>query len=149
MRTHFLPAGEKKQVIADLENQFGIKKIPGMLIEAGREKTRVFTGSLSREQLIELDQVLRIEIIGLYAIKKEDTYRLGIDGMYLFDDQLTKNVVELNEEEMKKWMKGEDLQKEVPSGVVAVKHDIFPLGCGKSNGKIIFNYVPKNRRIMK
>ena len=149
MRTHFLPAGEKKQVIADLENQFGIEKIPGMLIEAGREKTRLFTGSLSREELIELDKICRIELIGLYAVKKEDTYRISLDSIYLFEDQITKSIVELTEEEANQWMRGKDLEKETQSGVVVIKFNDYFLGCGKSNGKIIFNYVPKNRRIMR
>ena len=147
MRSRFLPAGEKKQVMSDLENQFGIKKIPGILIESGKEKTRLFTGSLTREQLVELDKAVRIELIGLYAIKKEDTYRLSIDGSYVFEQQITKSIVELTEEESKQWMRGNDLQKEGPRGVVVMKFGRFFLGCGKSNGTLIYNYVPKNRRI--
>jgi NOL1/NOP2/fmu family ribosome biogenesis protein len=149
MRAHFLPSGEKKQVLADLENQFGIQKIPGMLIESGREKIRLFTGSLTREELVELDKAVRIELIGLYAIKKEDTYRLSIDGSYLFDEQVTKNIVNLTEDEMKQWMRGNDLPKEAPKGVVVIRFGKFFLGCGKSNGTLIYNYVPKNRRIMR
>lgn len=149
MRARFLPAGEKKQVMADLENQFGIKKVPGILVESGKEKIRLFTGSLTREQLVELDKAVRIEIIGLYSIKKEDTYRLSIDGSYLFEEQITKSIVELTEDEMKQWMKGNDLQKESPRGVVVMKYGQFFLGCGKSNGTLIYNYVPKNRRILR
>lgn len=149
MRTHFLPAGEKKKLISDVKEQFGIEKMPGMLIEAGKEKIRLFTGSLTREEIMELSQIVRIELIGLYTFKLENIYRLSFDAIFLFEGQLNKNIITLDDAEMRQWMKGNDLQKQAPQGVVVIKYDDFYLGCGKSNGNVIFNYVPKNRRLLR
>ncbi len=149
MRTRFLPAGEKKKLISDLEEQFGISKIPGMLIEAGREKIRLFTGSLTREQIMDLSRILRVELIGLYAFKLENIYRISFDSIFLFEEQMSKNIIEINDLEVREWMRGHDLQKACVQGVVVVKYKSYFLGCGKSNGNVIFNYVPKNRRFVK
>jgi len=75
--------------------------------------------------------------------------RLSIEGTQIIGQKATKNVVELNEEETKKWFKGEDLDKECKdcSGFVILKHKNDFLGNGKySNGKIL-NYVGKVRRV--
>jgi NOL1/NOP2/fmu family ribosome biogenesis protein len=149
MRIQFLSPGEKKKLFADVEEQFGIQKVPGILLQAGREKIRLFTGSLTREQIQELSHIVRIEIVGLYAFKFEQDYRLSFDSLFLFENQITKSVVELDDAEMRQWMKGNDLQKSVRNGVIVLKYKDLFLGCGKSNGTVIFNYVPKNRRVLR
>ena len=73
---------EKKKLIEQLNKQYGMTEIPFELIRFGEEKIRIFSGNLSKEQLITLDKELRIENIGLYFAKQEvEGIRLTFDGM--------------------------------------------------------------------
>ena len=149
MRINFLPPGEKKKITSYFEEQFGIEKFPGMLVEAGIEKIRLFSGSMTREEIHELNDTIRIELVGLYTIKKENDFRISFDALFLFEDQIKKNIIDLTAAEMEMWMRGKDLQKPVKNGTYVMKYKDLMLGCGKSNGSVIFNYVPKNRRFNK
>ncbi len=84
---------------------------------------------------------------GLYfgTIEKEGI-RLSIEGSFIVGRLAKKNVIEVDDETAKKWMSGEDLVLPV-RGYVILKWRKFFLGCGKGNGKIVKNYVPKERRI--
>lgn len=149
MRINFIQAGEKKKIIEQLKEQFGVEKMPGMLVEGGNEKVRLFTGSLTREELNELSNNIRIELVGLYTIKRENDFRISFDSLFLFEDQISKNIIELSDQEMELWMRGKDLEKPMEKGTYVMKYKGLSLGCGKSNGIVIFNYVPKNRRFVK
>ena len=75
--------------------------------------------------------------------------RLSIEGSQIVGLKAAKNVVDLDEEETKRWFKGEDLEKECKdcSGFVVLRHKNDFLGTGKyTNGKIL-NYVSKTRRV--
>ncbi len=93
---------------------------------------------------------LRINSAGMYFCEIDDKgMRLSIEGSQLIGPKATKNVVELNEDEARKWFRGEDLEKECNDceGFIILKHKNDFLGTGKySNGKIL-NYVGKSRRI--
>src|SRR3989344_819831 len=75
--------------------------------------------------------------------------RMSIEGSQIVGPKAEKNVVELDEEETKKWFKGEDIEKECSDcrGFVILKHGNDFLGSGKYSNKRILNYVSKTRRI--
>lgn len=84
---------------------------------------------------------------GVYFGKIErDGLRLSIEGCYLIGERIKKGVVELSREEMLRWLRGEDIEREV-HGYVVLKWRNYWLGCGKGNGKKIKNFIPKDRRI--
>lgn len=147
----FIKASEKKRIIEELNERFGIEKIPYLLIETGKEKIRAFSGNLSKNEIIKLNEFANVEIIGIYLLKKEDErkLRLSFDAVSLFKEQINKNVVEINNEELELWMKGNEINKEASEGVVVIKHEDDYLGAGVSTGSRIFNYVPKERRVRK
>ena len=62
---------EKKKILGQLSEQYGIKKIPYLLLRFGKEKIRAFSGSLSSNEIITLDTYLRIETAGVYIAKKQ------------------------------------------------------------------------------
>jgi len=141
-------SSEKKQILKQLEEQFGISKIPYLLLRFGKEKIRAYSGNLSNEELKELDNALRIETAGLYIAKQQqDGIRLTIDGIQLFKNQITKNIIELNEKQKQEWLKGHDLDIKTNKGFKVLKNQDDFLGCGKSTGERITNFVPKERRI--
>jgi NOL1/NOP2/fmu family ribosome biogenesis protein len=143
----FVRSSEKRRIEEELDNQFGITKIPYLLLETGKEKMRGFSGHVSKEEIAKLARIVNIDLIGIYVLKEENGFRLSFDATQLLKDQITKNIVEINDEEYQKWIRGHDLEKEATIGVVVIKYNEDFLGCGKSNGKIIYNYVPKDRRL--
>ena len=147
MNVRFIKTPEKRRIEADLETQFGITKLPYLLLETGKEKIRGFSGSLSKEEIAKLARIANIELIGLYALKKEQDFRLTIDTTHLLKDQITKNIVELNDEQLDRWLRGFDIETKTQTGTVIIKHGSDFIGSGKSNGDKIFNYVPKDRRL--
>ncbi|MFA5258798.1 MAG: hypothetical protein WC979_06280 [Candidatus Pacearchaeota archaeon] len=143
-----LTSTDKKKIIEQLNNQFGITKLPYLLIQFGQEKIRAYSGILSKEELCYLDREIRIENIGLYFAKYEsDEIRLTLDGIQLLKNQITKNILELNDSQANEWFKGIDLEIKADYGWKVLKHDNELIGCGKSTGEKITNFMPKERRI--
>ena len=134
-----------KELIADLlEKQFGVDKSKFFELnlefeERGKRRVYAFKGKCG----INIPEYH----YGIYFGTLEKTgIRLSIEGCYIIGKLATKNVLELEDEKARKWMAGEDIEYPI-SGYVILKWRKFYLGCGKGNGKVIRNYVPKERRI--
>jgi NOL1/NOP2/fmu family ribosome biogenesis protein len=155
MNMKFVKSGEKKKILGQLGEQFGISKLPYLLVETGKRKVRGFSGTMTREEIKELIGIANVEIIGAYLIKQEsgERLRLSLDGTGIFGKQITKGVVEVSLEESEKWLKGENLEcngeigREVGKGIYVIKSEGDFLGCGISDGNKIINHVPKERRV--
>ena len=143
-----LSSSRKKKIIQQLEDQFGITSLPYLFLQFGKDKIRVYSGNLSKENLNNLDKNTRIENMGLYFARiQPDGIRLTIDGIQLVKDQITKNIMEINDNQAKDWFKGNDLDIKAESAFKILKNNDEFIGCGKSTGDRITNFVPKERRI--
>lgn len=93
---------------------------------------------------------LRINSVGLYLGEiKHSELRLSIEGSQLIGPHATKNVVELDAKELREWLRGEDLVKEVTAeGFVIIKSGTDFVGTGKVKEGKILNFVPKARRLL-
>lgn len=93
---------------------------------------------------------LRINSVGLYLGEiKHSELRLSIEGSQLIGPHATKNVVELDAKELREWLRGEDLVKEVAAeGFVIMKSGTDFVGTGKVKEGKILNFVPKARRLL-
>ena len=139
---------EKKNILGQLNEQYGIEEMQHLLLRFGKEKIRAFSGSLSSDELLTLDMYLRIETAGVYIAKQqEDGIRLTIDGISLFRGQITKNILDLNEEQSLEWFKGNDLLIQSDNNFKILRYKDELIGCGKSTGERIVNFMPKERRI--
>lgn len=132
-----------------LKEQFGIEKIPGKIIMRGKEKVFLFTANINQEQLKKLEDDLFLERAGTYIAKKvDDDYRLSIEGSQIFKKQISKNIIELNGEEMVEWMHGSEILKQTGlHGFVIIKYKEEMLGTGKASETKITNFIPKSRRL--
>ncbi|KAF0190260.1 MAG: hypothetical protein FD167_6158, partial [bacterium] len=93
-------------------------------------------------------KTINIELIGIYLISKKDTDpRINFDALSLLKNQITKNIIEINEQEFDNWRRGADLDIKKQKGTLIPKHKDDLVGIGKSNGDKIFNYLPKERTI--
>lgn len=143
----FIRTPEKRRIEEALKAQFGIDKLPYLLFGTGKEKIRGFSGHLSKEEIAKLARLVNIELIGLYILKQEEDFRLSFDLTQLQRSMIAENIIDITEEEFQLWIRGYDLIKSVQKATVVIKYKDYLLGCGKSNGEKIFNYVPKDRRI--
>lgn len=142
-----MKSGDKKKLLAKLEEQFGIKELPYALFRLGRERIDGYSGHLSIGEIISLAQVANVERIGLYLFKEDEKVRLGFDATQVLGEQITDNVFEIDDIQTMHWMAGEDIEAKAPKGTIVIKNGKDFLGCGKSNGEKIVNHVPKERRI--
>lgn len=148
MNVHFLKSKEKKKIVEELTEIYGITELPYLLLETGKQKIRGYSGHLSREELSQLGNILNVELIGMYLIsKKDDDPRLNFDAVPLFRKKITKSIVEINKEQLALWVRGHDIDIACPRGIAVIKYQDDLIGIGKSNTEKIFNYVPKERKI--
>jgi NOL1/NOP2/fmu family ribosome biogenesis protein len=147
MKIRFIKSGEKKEIINELNEIYGISSLPYLLIESGKEKIRAFSGHLSKEEIVSVSDLAGIEGIGLYLTKKYDGLRLSFDAAHVLKGKITKGIFHISHDQYKSWMRGEDLDIPAPKGMLVMEHDGIFFGCGKSNGEKIFNHVPKERRV--
>jgi NOL1/NOP2/fmu family ribosome biogenesis protein len=140
---------EKEKIIKKLNEQFGITNLPYLLLMFGAEKVRLYSGGLSKDELLALDRTLRIENLGLYFANKKDNeeIRLTLDAVQLLKPQITKNILEIDEKQAKEWLKGYDLNIITEKGFKIISYKKEFIGCGRSTGDRITNFVPKERRI--
>lgn len=144
----FIKSREKKKILKELEEIYGVEELNYLLIETGKQKLRGFSGSLSKEEILELSEMARIEIIGMYLISRKDKdLRLSFDAVSLFRKQISKKVFEIDKENFEKWIRGFDLEVSCEKGIVVLRFGGNLVGVGKSNGEKIFNYVPKERKL--
>ena len=148
---HILSNQETREILSKLKEQFGIKEIPGKLIKIGKEKIYLFNGDFSEEQIENLEKITFIEKTGVYIgaiFLPTDEIRLSIEGTQIFKDQITKNIFEINNEQLENWMFGRELNiKTGLRGIIAIKHQDDFLGCGKTSENKIGNFIPKSRRL--
>ena len=111
------------------------------------EKGKIY---IVNKEIAKIDLVkLRVNSIGLYFGEiKNGEIRLSIEGSQIVGQKAEKNVLELDENEAKEWMQGNDLEKETgASGFFIIKYKDDFLGCGKYKDGKIFNFIGKARRI--
>jgi NOL1/NOP2/fmu family ribosome biogenesis protein len=138
---------EKKNILKQLNEQYGITSLPYLLIKFGAEKIRAYSGDFSTEELRFLAKNIIIENIGLYILNVKEGARLTFDGVSLFKGQISKNILEIDDNQAKEWLKGNDLVVNLDRGFFVIRYKDEFIGCGKSTGEKITNFVPKERRI--
>jgi NOL1/NOP2/fmu family ribosome biogenesis protein len=152
----FLFKKEKQDLIKKLE-YYGITKLPFLLSVSGKEKIRGYSGMLSIDEIRELDKELGLELIGLYLFHDyEDGIRLSFDAIYALKDEITKNIIELDDKQATEFLKGNEIVltdqdkekfKNETRGFKIIKHKEEFLGSGKLLDGRIMNYMPKERRL--
>lgn len=149
MNIHFIKSSEKRKILEELNEKFGIEELPYLLIESGKEKIRAYSGSMNKDEMMELCRTLNVESIGVYLIKREDSLRLGFDATQILSAQINKNIIDVDEQNLREWLLGNDLKINANRGVVVIRYKDSFIGCGKSTGEKIINHVPKERRLRK
>jgi NOL1/NOP2/fmu family ribosome biogenesis protein len=159
MYIEIIRKAEKEKIIEKLKEQHGIEKIPHLMVRSGREKIRIFSGNLLKEEIMTLLKTINVENMGLYFanLSDEKKIRLSLDGAHIFKNQITKNILQVNDEQLNEWFRGSDIEinaedaKDIQDFVVLkYKEDIIGIGrisnSDNKDIKIIKNFLPKERR---
>ena len=147
----FFNQQEKERLLKQLHQQFGIKEIPWKIARLGKERVILFSGEISEKEIQAIDNIARIEGIGMYFAKideKTKDIRLSIEGSQLLQNQITRNIFELDEKQAEQWMMGQELNINTGKrGFIIMKYKDDFLGTGKASENKIGNFVPKSRRL--
>ena len=151
MKVEILDKTKKNKILYVLEENYGIEKLPHLFIKSG-DRIRIFSGSLSREELSQLGKTLYIDLIGtkLGSIA-EDNFRLSFDIMNLpiIKSQITKNILEINNEELEKWLRGGNIEinPNTENKFIPLKNNEDFFGIARNHKSFLQNYIPKERRL--
>jgi len=148
-RLRTIEGKDKEKILEQLNRDFGIKEIPGILLMRGAERIFLYQGDLTMEQISNMEKTFVIERIGVYFAKEQNgEVRLSLEGVHLLKDQIIKGIFELDEKQADEWMHGSELNLETgKKGFLVMKYKEYFLGTGKASEKKISNYIPKNRRL--
>lgn len=148
----------KKKKVLEMAEPYGIEELPYLFLQTSR-KLRIFSGILSKNELLKWLYNIRIDNIGLYFASVDDSgIRFNLDAVHLLAEQIKGNVLEISDEQSEKWFHGsgieldEDNKKEiekqaVKEGFIILKNNGDFIGIGKLTKTLILNYLPKERRI--
>lgn len=161
MKINVLDSTKKKGFLGEL-SYLGDFKLNYLFMSTGTEAIRTYSGHLSTDEILKIWRHFPIEAVGLYFGKEtinkhgKRECRVSLDALHILKDQITKNIVELNDEQVLKWFKGDNIDltpeqkdkyKEMKD-FVAVKFKQDFVGTAKINAQgILIGFLPKERRV--
>src|SRR3989344_4752333 len=134
---------EIKELFNKIKEQYGIESLELEYVFLRNNEDKIFIANRDIAR-IDLNKI-KVNNIGLYFCAIEnDEVRLTVEGTQLIGKKATKNIVELDSEQVKEWFKGNDIEVEKDiSGFVILKHNNDFLGSGKYKNNKIINFLPK------
>jgi NOL1/NOP2/fmu family ribosome biogenesis protein len=144
----YMPSRELKHFFRMIEEQYG--RVPDLFENLafirGKERIYVINRDIEKVDMTKL----RVNSMGLYIAEiKNEQLRLSIEGSQLIGPGATKNVCELNKEQLRKWFTGQDIGVDGQyEGFVILKYENDYIGSGKFKEGLILNFVPKTRRLL-
>ena len=135
---------DKKNLLKELRNEFGIQRIDGDFVRNNQGRVYLVSPHI-RE--VHWDK-LRIDRAGIYIGKwLSDGFRPSMEGSQVIGQQATKHVIELNYQGVMNWLKGRNIETEDKSdGFYIVKYNEDFLGGGKLKNNTLLNGVSKSRK---
>jgi len=122
-----------------LKEQFGVELPEIKFYLGGKNRVYVYKSC-------EFDDIAFQKGFTLVTMEK-DGLRLSIEGSFIVGKIAKKNVIELDAENFRRWMRGEDVEAGV-EGYYIVKCGNYFAGCGKGNGRILKNLFPRTEGLL-
>ena len=138
---------EKKSLFKKIEDQYGIDDLKLDYLFFKNNEGRIFIINKNFRNLSIND--INLNSIGLYFCRLDKELRFSIEGSQIIGHLAKKNVIELDDNNSKSWLKGEDVEyakEKCDETFVILKNKGDYIGSGKYKDGKILNYVPKERR---
>ncbi len=142
----FLNSKEIKEIRKKLEETFSLTEhLDYAYLINANNRVNIVTKEIDN---LNLD-LLMINSIGVYFCElKDHEIRLSIEGSQIVGPLAKKNVLELDEEKARDWIRGQDVDYPGSTkGFVIIKHKNDYMGCAKHKDGKLLNHVPKERRV--
>jgi NOL1/NOP2/fmu family ribosome biogenesis protein len=161
MKIEIMNKSKKEDFLKEL-SYLGDFKMNELFLSAGPEQVRIYSGHLHVDDILKIWRIFPIEGVGLYFGKKitdrhgQKEARLSTDALHLLGDKITRNIIDINAEQVDKWFRGNnveltDEQKakyKLENNFVAVRFGTDFVGTAKLNAAgILISFLPKERRI--
>ena len=144
-----LNSKDKKHLFQKMREQWGTDTdcFKDMVIMK-KSSGKIFMSNMESAKL-EQEINVRIYSMGNYFGKEEkDALRLSIEGSQMIGPHSTKNIIELDDSQIKEWISGNDVEiSERFDGHCIVRNGNDFYGCGNAKHGRLINHVPKTRRI--
>lgn len=137
----------KKEIYAFLNNQFGFsEKFQQFVLKNHKDKLFLVSSDFDFEVS---DGIKDITYGTYFGELRSNELRLSIEGSQIIGPNCTKNIIELDDNQVKDWISGQDINiKYNKNTFIIVKNKLGDfLGCGKVKENILLNFIPKNRRV--
>ena len=151
-----LNSRDTKHILERLNEQYGFNydRTSQEYVFLMNKDNRIYIVSRNVE-ILPYDE-MKIDSIGMYLGELyKESVRLSIEGSQMIGPSSTKNVIELNKDEMLEWIKGADIEHEdTGKEFLIIKYNNTDtgktdyLGAGKYKDEKIMNYVSKSRRLV-
>ena len=136
---------ETKRIIDELNDYYGIKELKLDYIFMKNNQDKIFIISKDFKSLNTKE--LRLNGLGLYFLNVSKGLRLSIEGSQIIGIHAKKNVHEINDENLKEWLQGYDLDCDELKGYQLIKNKNDFYGVGFASNNKIRNFIPRERRI--
>ena len=147
MNLKILNTKETKEIKSKILGQWGLDfKTDFAFLLSSKNRLYLVSKDISK---IDYEK-LRLQVVGVYfgEIMDNGELRLSIEGSQMIGKDAKKNVVEIEKEDVKKWLYGKDIKTSTEcSGFVIVKNNGDFMGTGKVKEGEILNFIPKIRRV--
>ena len=138
---------EKKEMLIEYcEERFGIS-------EEIFQNYQLYEGSKNKIYLIKELIVLRFvpESSGLCIFRFDKTPKPTTNFLQLFSADISKNILDIDKNELRNYCKGNDLQvhsrsNKIEPGFIAIRYNNSIVGCAHWNKITVRNQLPKSRR---
>jgi len=139
----------RADIIKIIERKFGIprKCFKDFSFIVRAEKIWMVSKSVNEKDLNNL----KIEAIGMLFgryFENEKRFKPTTNALQIFGKFAKKNIINITDEELKKYLSGFDINKkaDVENGFVIIKHREDIIGCGLYKDGVIKNQIPKHKR---
>ena len=146
MKLKILNTREIKDILKKIKDLYGFTpKIDDAFLMDAKQKIYLISKKIN---MIDFEQ-LHINSMGLYFadINKYDELRLSIEGSQIVGPHAEKNILELNEEQVRAYFRSEEIpmdEKDTPFVLLKYNADFF--GASKIKEGKLLNYLPKAHR---
>lgn len=139
----FLNSKEKKVLLKTINDYFGSNfETDDRIYITNQDKIYLITKDIEK---IDIDKI-KVRNMGLYLGQiMQGAIRLSIEGSQLIGKTATKNILQVDEDLLKK-LKEEKFEISCNDGYYLVKYRDHFLGCIYVKNNIAHNYIPKARR---